>query len=84
MGGYNTAAVSSVCPGREVVHPKQWAAVGGSSNHTHLEDIMVKIMIEMMDNVVRMILIMGSVLDLNTPDPHPITTLRLKNSDYQV
>ena len=62
LGGYNTAAVSSVCPGREVVHPKQWTAIGGGSNHTHLKDIMVKIMIEIMVILVRMILIMGSVL----------------------
>ena len=36
LGGENSAAVGGVCPGREVVHPKQWAAVGGGRDYTHL------------------------------------------------
>ena len=36
LGGENSAAVGGVCPGREVVHPKQWAAVGGGRYNTHL------------------------------------------------
>ena len=37
FGDCNTAAVRGVCPGGEIVHPKQWAAVGGRSNNAHLQ-----------------------------------------------
>ena len=36
IGDCNTAAVRGVCPGGEIVHPKQWAPVGGRSNNAHL------------------------------------------------
>ena len=36
LGGDDTAAVGGVCPGGEVVHPKEWAAVGGGRDYTHL------------------------------------------------